>query len=135
MLSEFKEFAMKGNLVDLAVGVVMGAAFGKVVDAFIGGMVMPLVGLLTGGKDFSKLMLEISPEVKDAAGKITQEAVNIKWGEFVTVLINFLVVAWVVFMLLKAMNAAKKKEAEAPPPPPPAQEVLLGEIRDLLSKR
>ena len=132
MLKEFKEFAMKGNLVDMAVGVVMGGAFGKVTTAFIEGMVMPLIGMISGGVDFSKLAIHLQPEVKDAAGAVTQVAVDVKWGQFVTDVINFLVVAGVVFMVIKSLNAAKKKEAAAPPPPPPAADVLLGEIRDLL---
>ena len=134
MFKEFKEFAMKGNLIDMAVGVVMGGAFGKVTSAFIDGMVMPLVGMVSGGVDFSKSMINLQPEIKDAAGKVTQAAVDVKHGAFITDVINFLVVSLVVFMIVKSINAAKKAEAAAPapPPPPPVQETLLGEIRDLL---
>ncbi len=132
MLSEFKAFAMSGSLVDIAVGVVMGGAFGKIVSAFTDGMVMPIVGLLTSGQDFSKMAYELVP-AKMEGGKVVAEAVAVKYGVFLTTVLDFLVVAWVVFMIVKAMNASKKKEAAAPAAPP-AQEVLLGEIRDLLSK-
>ena len=121
---------MNGNLIDMAVGVVIGAAFGKVTSAFIDGMVMPLVGTLLGGTDFSKSVYTLVEETKDAAGKVVP-SVDIRWGQFVTDFINFLVVAGVVFMVIKSINAAKKKETAAPPPPP-AADVLLGEIRDLL---
>lgn len=139
-IQEFKSFAIKGNLVDMAIGVVMGAAFGKVVSAFIDGMFMPLVGLVTSGQDFSKLVFELKPEVKDAAGVVTQAAVAVKYGIFVTVAIEFTLVAFVMFMLIKGMNALKKEEAAAPAPPaaPPAptkEEILLAEIRDLLKNK
>lgn len=138
-IQEFKAFAIKGNLVDMAIGVVMGAAFGKVVSAFIDGMFMPLVGLVTSGQDFSKLVFELKPEVKDAAGVVMQAAVAIKYGTFVTVAIEFTLVAFVMFMLIKGMNALKKEEAAAAPSPaPPAptkEEILLAEIRDLLKNK
>lgn len=141
-ISEFKEFAMKGNLVDMAVGVIMGIAFGKVISAFVEGMVMPAVGMLTGGVDFSKMVFTMKPgvaEIKDAAGAVITpavEAVNIQYGTFITVIIDFLIVALVVFMVIKALNGMKKKQVEAPAAPaaPPVQEVLLSEIRDLLKK-
>nr|MBK9651981.1 large conductance mechanosensitive channel protein MscL [Bacteroidota bacterium] len=132
-VKEFKEFAIKGNLVDMAIGVVMGAAFGKVVSAFIDGMVMPLIGMLTSGQDFSKLAYVMQAEVKDAAGVVTTH-----WLLKVRFVYQrnhqLLVVALVVFMVIKAMNNMKKAEAAAAPPPPPASEVLLSEIRDLLKK-
>ncbi len=133
-VKEFKEFALKGNLVDMAIGVVMGAAFGKVVSAFIDGMVMPLIGMLTSGQDFSKMAYVMQAEVKDAAGVVTTPLVAIKYGSFITEIISFLVVALVVFMVIKAINNSKKAEAAAAPPAPPASEVLLSEIRDLLKK-
>ncbi len=136
-VQEFKAFALKGNLVDMAIGVVMGAAFGKVVSAFIDGMFMPLVGLVTSGQDFSELVFQIKPEIKDAAGVVTQAAVAIKYGAFITVAIEFALVAFVMFMLIKGMNAMKKAEPAPPPPAPPAptkEEILLAEIRDLLKK-
>ncbi len=137
-LKEFKEFAVKGNLVDMAIGVVMGAAFGKVVSAFIDGMFMPLVGLVTSGQDFSSLVFQLKPEIKDAAGVVTQAGVAIKYGTFITVAIEFTLVAFVMFMVIKGMNALKKQEPAPAPPAPPApsnEEVLLSEIRDLLKKQ
>ncbi|HAP01369.1 MAG TPA: large conductance mechanosensitive channel protein MscL [Bacteroidetes bacterium] len=130
MMKEFKEFAMRGNLVDMAVGVVMGAAFGKIVSAFVDGMVMPVVGLLTSGKDFSSLTFEIQAATAD------KPAVYIYYGTFITVVIDFLIVAFAVFMVVKALNRMKKKEEAAPaaPPAPSNEEKLLMEIRDALKK-
>ena len=140
MLKEFKEFAIKGNLIDMAVGVVMGGAFGKVVSSFIDGMIMPAIGMLTGGVDFNDKVFKLKDavlEVKDAAGAIVTAGspeVSIKYGAFISQIITFTVVAAVVFMVIKAINKMKKAEAEAAPAPPPAQEILLTEIRDLLKK-
>jgi len=136
MISEFKEFAIKGNLVDVAIAFVMGAAFGKVTTAFVEGMFAPVVGLLMGGVNLAEKKTVIQEAVMDNAGKVTTPEVAIKWGEFITVTIDFLVVAFVMFMLIKAINNMKKKEAAtlSIPLPPPAQEVLLTEIRDLLKK-
>ncbi len=140
MMKEFKEFAMKGNLVDMAVAFVMGGAFGKVTSAFIDGMAMPLVGQLTGGVDFKdkKLVLtSAASEVKDAAGNVVTPAVAevaVKWGAFVTVAIEFLVIAFVMFMVIKAINRMKKAEPPPPPPGPSNEEKLLTEIRDALRK-
>ncbi len=130
MLKEFKEFAMKGNLVDMAVAFVMGAAFGKLVSSFIDGLVMPLVGYLTSGTDFSNLVLTL-PNFREGA-----EPVVLTYGAFITVLIDFLVVAFVMFLVIRGMNRLKRKEV-APPPADPtssAEETLLTEIRDLLKK-
>ena len=140
MMKEFKEFAMKGNLVDMAVAFVMGAAFTKVTTAFIGGMVMPLVGQITGGVDFSSKMIVLTPgsaEVKDATGNVIKAAVEevaVKWGAFVTVAIEFLVVAFVMFMVIKAINKMKKAEPAPAPAGPTNEEKLLMEIRDALKK-
>ena len=136
MLKEFKEFALKGNLIDMAIGVVMAGAFGKVVTAFIDGMVMPAVGMLTGGVDFTQKKLILKSAVAASAdGSVPAAAeVAVKYGDFITQIFSFLVVAAVVFMVIKAINKMKKAEAEAAPAPPPAQEVLLTEIRDLLKK-
>lgn len=142
ILKEFKEFAVKGNLIDFAIGVVVGGAFGKVTTAFVDGMVMPVVGKLVGGQNFSDLKYKIqdgSKEVMDAAGNITTSAVPevyIEYGQFITTVIDFTIVAFVMFMVIKAMNNLKKQEAAAPaaPPAPTKEEVLLGEIRDLLKK-
>lgn len=133
MLKEFKEFAMKGNLVDIAVAFVMGAAFSRVVTAFTGGLVAPLIGLLTG-KDLSQNKWVIKEEIKDAAGTVTQPEVALQWGAFLTAVIDFIIVAFVMFLIIKAINSLKKKEP-APPPAPTGEEILLlREIRDALKK-
>lgn len=142
MLKEFKEFALRGNLVDMAIAFVMGGAFGKVVTSFVEGMVMPLVGLLTSGKDFTKMVWTIkggAKEVIDAAGNVTSEAIEpvvVKYGAFLTVILDFVIVAFVMFLIVKLINKMKKKQEEAPAAPaaPSNQEVLLSEIRDLLKK-
>mgnify|MGYP000035325117 FL=1 len=135
MLKEFKEFAMKGNLVDIAVGFVMGAAFKQVVTSFTGGIVSPLIGLIFKA-DFRDLKYIAKEGVADATGKVTGE-VAILYGDFLTNVIDFIIVAFVMFMIIKGINATKKKEAPAPAPPPagPSQEDLLAEIRDLLAKK
>ena len=132
MMKEFRDFAMKGNLVDIAVAFVMGGAFGKVITSFTDGVVAPLIGLI-GGADLNKNMFKLKEAVTDATGKITQEAVFLKWGEFVTAVINFLLVAFVMFLIIKTINAMKKKE-EAAPAAPPEDITLLREIRDALKK-
>lgn len=133
MLKEFKEFAMKGNLVDIAVGFVMGAAFKQVVTSFTGGIVSPLIGLLFN-TNFKDLKYIAKNGVADETGKVTGE-VAILYGEFLTNIIDFIIVAFVMFMVVKAVNAMKKKEEPAPEAPKgPSQEDLLAEIRDLLKK-
>lgn len=132
VLQEFKEFAVKGNVVDMAVGIIIGAAFGKIVTSFVGDVIMPPIGALLGGVDFSGLAFT----VKAAVG--TAPAVVISYGKFVQTLIDFTIIAFAIFMAVKAVNALRKAEAAAPPPAPPApsqQEVLLAEIRDLLKAR
>lgn len=141
-IKEFKEFAVKGNLIDFAIGVVIGGAFHRVTTSFVDGMVMPLVGKLIGGTDFSELKLKIgggTKDVLDATGNIVTKGtpeVYIRYGEFITVIIDFIVVAFAMFLVVKAMNRMKRKEAEAPSTPaePSNQEKLLTEIRDLLKK-
>lgn len=133
MLKEFKDFAMKGNLVDIAVAFVLGGAFGKVVSSFTDGIVSPLIGLVFGA-DLNKNMLKLKDEVMDAAGKVTTEAVYLKWGEFVSAIINFIIVAFIMFLVIKAINNSKKKEPPAPPVATPEDVVLLREIRDALKK-
>jgi len=133
MLKEFKEFAMKGNLVDIAVAFVMGAAFNRVVTAFTGGLVSPLIGMLTG-KDLSQNKWVIKEQIKDAAGTVTQPEVALMWGAFLTAIIDFIIVAFVMFLIIKAINTLKKKEPEAPPPPTAEDVILLREIRDALKK-
>jgi len=140
MLKEFKEFALRGNLVDMAIAFVMGGAFGKIVTAFVDGMVMPLVGLLTAGKDFTKLVWELKPGAKqiiDEAGNVTTaatEPVAIKYGAFITVAIDFIIVAFVMFMIVKGINKMKKSQPEPAPAGPTNEEKLLMEIRDALKK-
>lgn len=132
-MKEFKDFAMKGNLVDIAVGFVMGAAFKEVVSSFTGGIVSPLIGLIFNA-DFKDLKYVVVEGVANAEGVIAGE-VAVLWGAFVTNVIDFVIVAFVMFMIVKAVNAMKKKEEEAPAAPKgPSQEELLGEIRDLLKK-
>ncbi|HKK12915.1 MAG TPA: large conductance mechanosensitive channel protein MscL [Flavobacteriaceae bacterium] len=135
MLKEFKEFAMKGNLVDIAVAFVMGAAFNKVVTSFTGGIVSPLVGLIFKS-DFKGLKYVITEGVADETGKITGE-VAILYGDFLTNLIDFIIVAFVMFMIIKGINKLKKKKEEAAPAPPPGpSEIdLLKEIRDALKNK
>ena len=127
MMQEFKEFAMRGNVVDLAVGVVIGAAFGKIVSSVVADVIMPPIGLMTGGVNFT----DLKAVLKEGVGDIP--AVTVNYGSFLQTCFDFLIVAFAIFMLVKALNSMKK-EAAAAPPPPPAQEVLLTEIRDLLKK-
>ncbi len=132
-IKEFKEFAMKGSLVDIAVAFVMGGAFGKVISSFTDGIVSPLIGMI-GGADLTKNMIELKPAVLDATGKVITEAVNLKWGDFATAIINFIIVAFVMFLVIKGINKMKKKEEEAPAAGPSSTDVLLMEIRDSLKK-
>ncbi len=139
MMKEFKEFAMRGNLVDTAVAFVMGAAFGKIVSSFVEGIVMPMVGMLTGGVDFSKkkiILKEAIPEFTSGDGTVTAAIaeVSIKYGVFITNLIDFIIVAFAVFMVIKAINSLKKAEPAPAPAGPTNEEKLLSEIRDLLKK-
>lgn len=130
LIKEFKEFAVRGNVIDMAVGIIIGGAFGKIVSSFVSDVVMPPIGVMLGGVDFSKLSIT----VKGATD--TAEAVRINYGSFLNTIIDFLIIAFVIFMAIKAMNKMKKKEEEKPaaPPAPSRQEVLLAEIRDLLKK-
>lgn len=129
MMQEFKDFAMRGNVVDLAVGVVIGGAFGKIVSSVVADVIMPPLGVLLGGVNFSHLNVVL----KEAVGETP--AVTLNYGAFMQSCIDFVIIAFAIFMLVKAMNSLKKAEAAAPPPPPPAQEVLLAEIRDLLKSK
>jgi large conductance mechanosensitive channel len=131
MAQEFKDFAMRGNVVDMAVGIVIGAAFGKIVSSFVKDVLMPPIGLALGGVDFSKLAVTL----RDATADV--EAVTLNYGVFINTVLDFVIVAFAIFMAIKLMNAAKKKEEEAPaaPPAPSKEEVLLTEIRDALRSR
>jgi large conductance mechanosensitive channel len=135
MLKEFKAFAMKGNLIDISVGFVMGAAFTAVSSAFIQGIVMPFISLIVQ-KDFSTWKLKLKAAETAADGTVVKPEIAVLYGDFISAIIYFLIVAFVMFMVVKAVNAMKKKEEEAPaaPPAPPADVVLLTEIRDLLKK-
>jgi large conductance mechanosensitive channel len=135
MMSEFKAFAMRGNLIDIAVAFVMGGAFGKVVSSFTEGVVAPLIGLVTSGVDFSKWKVVVRSAELDAAGAVSKPEVAVSIGQFLTVTLDFIVVAFVMFLMVKGVNAMKKAEAAAPPPPPSKEEVLLTEIRDALRAR
>lgn len=129
--SEFKEFAMKGNVIDLAVGVIVGAAFGKIVSSFVGDIIMPPLGLLIGGINFSDLAVKLGTDPKGAP-------VLLKYGAFVQTIVDFIIIAFAIFMAVKGINRLKKPPApaaDAPPAPPSRQEVLLQEIRDALVKR
>ena len=132
MLKEFKEFAMKGNLIDLAVAFVMGAAFTKVTSAFIDGMVMPIVGMIQG-RDFKEWVIELKPKTMVEGKEVA--AVAIKYGTFLTVTIEFLIVAFVMFLLIKAMNKMKATEPAPAPAEPTTQEKLLMEIKELLKNK
>ncbi|MBY5950347.1 large-conductance mechanosensitive channel protein MscL [Algoriphagus marincola] len=139
MLKEFKEFALKGNVVDLAVGVIIGGAFGKIVSSFVNDVIMPPIGLLIGGVNFKNLSYPLKEAELDAAGELLTPAVTLNYGMFIQNVVDFLIVAFVIFLAVKGINRMnrkeEKKEAAAPPPPPPKSEVLLEEIRDLLKKQ
>lgn len=136
LLKEFKDFAVKGNVVDMAVGIIIGGAFGKIVSSAVNDVIMPPIGKLLGGVDFSNLQFVIQEAVMDGE-TVVQELVAIRYGSFIQTVIDFVIIAFVIFMAIKAINKAKKKEEAAPAPAAPAgptQEELLAEIRDLLKK-
>lgn len=140
MLKEFREFALKGNLIDMAVAFVMGAAFTKLSTSFIEGLVMPFIGLISGGMDFTNKFIALSDKVTATnLVEAKKQGAVLSYGDFITVAINFMIVAFVMFLVVKAINKAKalaiKEEAAAPPPPPSAEEQLLTEIRDLLKQK
>lgn len=133
-LKEFKEFAMRGNVVDMAVGIIIGAAFGKIVTSLVNDVIMPPIGILVGGVDFKDLTIVL----KEAVGETA--AVTLNYGNFIQVVFDFLIVAFAIFLMIKALNSLKKKEEEKPatPPAPPApskEETLLSEIRDILKEK
>ncbi len=131
MMQEFKTFAMKGNVVDMAVGIVIGGAFGKIVSSFVADVIMPPIGLIIGGVNFADLAITIKEAVGDTV------AVTINYGKFIQTVFDFLIIAFAIFMVIKGMNSLKKKEEEAPeaPPEPTKEEVLLTEIRDALQQK
>ena len=137
VIKEFKEFAMRGNVIDLAVGVIIGAAFGKVVGSLVNDIIMPPIGVLVGGMDFKSLAVTIREAVMDpATGKVATEAVTLKYGNFIQTLVDFTIVAFAIFMMVKLINKLKKQEEAAPVVPEPTkEELLLTEIRDLLKTK
>jgi large conductance mechanosensitive channel len=144
LIKEFKTFAMRGNVLDMAVGIIIGGAFGKIVSSIVSDIIMPPIGVLVGGVTFTDLKLTIKdamPAQLDEAGKIIVEAapaVTLNYGNFLQVVFDFIIVAFAIFMVIKAMNAAKKKEevtAPAEPPAPSKEELLLTEIRDILKNK
>jgi large conductance mechanosensitive channel len=137
MLEEFKKFALKGNVVDLAIGVIIGAAFGRIVDSLVGDIFMPLIGAVTGGLDFSNYFIRLSSAVTaDSLAEARKQGAVIAWGNFVTIAINFLIIAWALFMVVKVINRVRMQEAQQPTTPPVSrQEKLLEEIRDVLARK
>lgn len=136
MWEEFKKFALKGNVVDLAIGVIIGAAFGKIVESLVGDMFMPVIGAITGGLDFSNYFTGLSsavtaPTLADA----NKQGAVLAWGNFLTIMINFAIIAFILFLAVKAINRLKAKEAAKPDPAPTKEVQLLTEIRDALVKR
>lgn len=131
MMQEFKTFAMRGNVVDMAVGIVIGGAFGKIISSFVADVIMPPIGLLVGGVNFTNLAITMKEAVGDSA------AVTINYGKFIQSVFDFVIIAFAIFMVIRAMNSLKKKEEEAPeaPPEPTKEEILLTEIRDALQKK
>jgi large conductance mechanosensitive channel len=138
MLKEFREFALRGNVADLAVGVIIGAAFGKIVESLVGDLFMPIIGALTGGLDFSNYFVALSGRVTATSlAEAKKQGAVLAWGNFFTLALNFLIIAWVMFFVARLMNRLKRLETADPAaaPPPSRQEVLLTEIRDLLKSR
>lgn len=136
MLEEFKKFAMKGNVIDLAVGVIIGAAFGAIVKSLTDDLLMPVIGALTGGLDFSNYFIPLSSAVTaDTLAEAKKQGAVLAYGHFVTITINFLIIAASLFLVVRTINRLKAEEAEKPTPPVNKQEVLLGEIRDILADR
>lgn len=139
MLQEFKKFAMRGNVVDLAIGVIIGAAFSKIIDSLVGDVIMPIIGRIAGGLDFTNYFIGLTPAASQAAtyDAAKKAGATLGYGTFLTVTVNFLIIAWVLFLVIKGINrVAKREEAAPPPPPPPSKEQeLLAEIRDLLKAR
>lgn len=137
MLKEFKEFAVKGNVIDLAVAVIIGTAFGKIVASFVNDVIMPPIGLLLGGMDFKDLKIYLKEGVLNDAGEVVTEAVTLNYGMFIQNVIDFAIIAFVIFLAINVINRLKRKEEAAPAPPaePTKSEMLLEEIRDLLKKQ
>lgn len=139
LISEFKAFAMRGNVVDMAVGIIIGGAFGKIVSSVVADVIMPPIGVLLGGVKFTDLKITLKDTVVDTTGAIKSQAVAINYGNFIQTTVDFVIIAFAIFMMIKAMNSLKKKEeapVEAPGPPAPTKdEILLTEIRDILKNK
>jgi len=136
MMSEFKEFALKGNVMDLAVGVIIGGAFGKIVDSLVGDVIMPVIGSVTGGLDFTNKFIPLAGQTAATLEEARKAGAVLAWGSFITILINFIILAFVIFLMVKQMNRMKREAPVAPeaPAPTPEDVVLLREIRDALKK-
>ncbi len=141
LIKEFKEFAIKGNVIDLAVGVIIGAAFGKLVDSIVKDLIMPLIGRVVGGLDFSNWFILLGSPPAGYSGPMTYDALTkagvplFAYGNFITIAINFVILAFVIFLMIKEINALKRKQPPPAPPPPPEEIELLREIRDALKTR
>ena len=139
MLKEFREFAMRGSVVDLAIGVIIGAAFGKIIDSMVNDVMMPIIGRIFGGLDFSNYFIGLTPAASQAAtyDAAKKAGATLGYGQFLTVTVNFIIIAFVLFLIIRGINRMMRKEQDAAPPPaPPTKEqVLLAEIRDLLKAR
>lgn len=133
IISEFKQFAVKGNVVDLAVGVIIGAAFGKIVDSLVGDVIMPIIGKIVGGLDFSNYFIPLSGQTATTLAEAKKAGAVLAYGSFITVTLNFIILAFIIFLMVKQMNRLKSKES-AEPKAPPEEIVLLREIRDSLKK-
>jgi large conductance mechanosensitive channel len=135
-MQEFREFAVKGNVMDLAVGVIIGGAFGKIVDSVVGDLIMPIVGKIFGGLDFNNYFIALSGQTATTLVEAKKAGAVFAYGSFITILINFIILAFIIFMMVKQMNRLKREEAAAPAEPPPTPEdiTLLREIRDSLKK-
>lgn len=135
-MQEFREFAVKGNVMDLAVGVIIGGAFGKIVDSVVGDLIMPIVGKIFGGLDFNNYFIALSGQTATTLVEAKKAGAVFAYGSFITILLNFIILAFIIFVMIKQMNRLKRQEAAAPAAPPPTPEdiVLLREIRDSLKK-
>ncbi|WP_297322048.1 large conductance mechanosensitive channel protein MscL [uncultured Bartonella sp.] len=136
MLKEFREFALKGNMIDLAIGVIIGGAFGGLVNSIVNDLLMPVIGLITGGIDFSNMFIQLAGQKQTTLAAAREAGATIAYGHFITLLINFLIIAWVLFIVVKAINAMHRQQQQTPQPKPvPRDEQLLTEIRDLLAAK
>ncbi len=137
MLDEFKKFALRGNVVDLAVGVIIGASFGSIVTSLVGDIIMPVIGAVTGGLDFSNYYTALSDTVQTGLSyaEAKKQGAVLGWGQFLTVALNFMIVAWVLFMAIKGINKLKRQDPDLPPPGPSPEVKLLTDIRDALQKK